>query len=82
MAVNFNKFFNILYANAVEVYPDIRNSRLDIWQFVGKRLVVFIRYELFFNKSSHPSNCSRFASLVFLYNIYVLCCRYQRDQLC
>ena len=43
MAVNFDKFFNILHADAVEVNPDIRNSCLDIWQFVGKRLVVFIR---------------------------------------
>ena len=65
MAVNFNKFFNILHADAVEVYPDIRNSCLDIWQFVGKRLVVFIRYRLFFNKSSHPSNCSRFCFFSF-----------------
>lgn len=65
MAVNFDKFFNILHTDAVEVYPDIRNSCLDIWQFVGKRLVVFIRYGRFFNRSSHPSIFFRFCFFSF-----------------
>jgi hypothetical protein len=79
MAVNFNKFFYILYADSGEVNPDIRRCSLNIWQFPCKRLVGSLICGKIFNKSSHPGYCFRFASLVFLYNIYVLCCRYQRE---
>jgi hypothetical protein len=75
MTVDFDKFFYVFHADTGEIYPDIRNSCLDVGQFAGKRLIVSLICVLFLNKSSHPKNCSRFASLVFLYNIYVLCCR-------
>lgn len=82
MAVYFDQFFYVLYTDPGEVYPDIRNCCLDVRQFAGKRLVGSLICGQVFNKSSHPGNCFKFASLVFLYNIYVLCCRYQRDLLC
>ena len=75
MTVDFDEFFYVLHADTGEIYPDIRNSCLDVWQLAGKRLVVSLICGLFLNKSSHPKNYSRCDSLVFLYNIYVLCCR-------
>jgi len=82
MAVNFDQFFYVLHADAGEVYPDVWNCCLDVRQIAGKRLVRTLIWGQFFNKSSHPGNSFKVASLVFLYNIYVLCCRYQRDLLC
>ena len=74
MTVYFDQFFYVFYSDAGEVYTDVGNCCLNIREFPGKRLVRSFIWGQFFNKSSHPDNCFSFASLVFLYNIYVLCC--------
>jgi hypothetical protein len=74
MAVYFDQFFYVLHADPGEVYPDVGRCGLDVRQLPCKRLVGSLICGKIFNKSSHPGNCSSFASLVFLYNIYVLCC--------
>jgi hypothetical protein len=79
MAVYFNQFFYVLYADPGEVYPDVGRCGLNVRKFPCKRLVGALIFGKIANKSSHPGYCFRFASLVFLYNIYVLCCRYQRE---
>jgi hypothetical protein len=79
MAVYFDQFFYVLDTDPGEVYPDVRGCCLDVRQFPCEGLVGIGILGYIFNKSSHPGNCFSFASLVFLYNIYVLCCRYQRE---
>ena len=59
MAVYFDQFFDILHADAGEVYPDVRNCGLDVRQITGKCLVRSLIWGQFFNKSSHPGNYIR-----------------------
>jgi hypothetical protein len=70
--VNLNKFFYIFNPDSGKVDADIRRSSLNIRQLPVECFILFLIGVRVFNRSSHPDGFSC-ASLVFSYNIYVLC---------
>jgi len=72
-----DKFFYVFHPYPGQVDPDIGGGRLDIGQFPAERQILAGGRIWGLNKSSLPCRFYKCASLVFSYNIYVLCCRYR-----